>query len=658
MKINRLSTSPSAYLQKASSQKIDWHPWSDAAFDLARKEGKPLFLSSGGVWCHWCHVMAQESFSDDEVADLLNTRFISIKLDRDERPDIDRRYQMAVRAMGQGGGWPLSVFLTPEKKPFFGGTYFPPEDRMGRPGFQKVLRAVIRLYEEKRDDVEEYTEKIMSILQTPSFQQGELRKSSIDDAVKHILSEYDTKNGGFGEAPKFPMSGAMELLINRFFITGVPELRDAGIRSLESMARGGVYDQLAGGFHRYSTDPAWIIPHFEKMADDNAWLLRNYIYAYGATGNTFLKQIAEETACFIRDVLGDPNGGFYASQDADVSPDDEGGYFTWTDRGIRKILDDDEYEVMALHFLHEAGRMHHDREKHVLFIARSAEEIAEETGRQLSSVNEIIKRAKTKLHDHRLTRETPFIDKTMHTSTNGMILSSLFLACRVLKDTGLEALAVKSLDSIMGLRYVDGSLYHSEGVRAMLDDYVYLMDALVSAYETTGNREYAEQAVTLMQTCISTFWDKEQGGFFDSEDHALGIKIRGLEDIPHPSANSICIIVLIKMTNITKDQKYMRYAEDSLKAFSQRANDLGISGAYFFCALDAYLNILKLSIHSGPGSELAQAARAAFHPYISLVYEEDMRYIIPCSGETCYKPISTTEDVENFILKKKYIRQG
>jgi len=657
LKINRLSTAHSSYLQKASSQKIDWHPWSEEAFVLAEKEGKPVFLSSGGVWCHWCHVMAQESFYDDEVANLLNSHFICIKLDRDERPDIDRRYQMAVSAMGQGGGWPLSVFLTPEKKPFFGGTYFPPEDKMGRPGFKKVLLAVSKLYLEKRDDVDAYTENMMNILQASSVQPGEISGALVDEAVKTVLSEYDAKNGGFGTAPKFPMSGAMELLINRYFISGDRQLHDAVVKSLEAMALGGFYDQLAGGFHRYSTDPAWIIPHFEKMADDNAWLLRNYLFAYGATGIVFFKHIAEETARFIKDVLGDPHGGFYANQDADVTPDDEGGYFTWTDNEIREILNDEEYEIISLHFLHESGGMHHDTSKHVLFIARSPEEIAEKTGRDVNRVVEILKRSKAKLRDQRLKRETPFIDKAMYASTNGMILSSLLLASRVLEDDGLKNLAIRGLERIMKLRHIDGRLYHSEGIKALLDDYVYLMDALVSAYETTGNREYAEHAVTLMQTCLDRFWDTENGGFFDSEDHVLGMKIKGIEDIPHPSANSICIIVLIRLANITKDQKYMQYAEDSLKAFSDRARDLGISGGYFFCALDAYLNTLKMTIHTEPAHELAKTARAAFHPYMSYVYEEDMRYIIPCSGETCYKPIITAKELEDFLKKKEYFRK-
>ncbi|MBI5666005.1 MAG: thioredoxin domain-containing protein, partial [Nitrospirae bacterium] len=514
--MNRLSEEKSAYLKHAANQKIDWYPWSEKAFDEARQGDRPVFLSSGAVWCHWCHVMAQECFFDDEISGLLNDHFINIKLDRDERPDIDRRYQMAVAAMGQGGGWPLSMFLTPDKAPFFGGTYFPPEDRHGRPGFKKILKAVIELYKSKQDEISQYTGRLMNALTASPEPAGEISKAHLDKAVKDILSNFDTHNGGFGTAPKFPMSGAMDFLINRYYFTGDEATGNAVRKTLEAMARGGFYDQVGGGFHRYSTDEAWRIPHFEKMADDNAWLLRNYLSAYAVFGDEFYKEIAVGIITFLRDVLSDPEGGFYTSQDADVTPDDEGGYFTWTDAEMKSVLTDEEHKLISLHLIHEAGSMHHDKSKKVLFQVVSAAAIAEETGRPVTEVLDIIKSGKEKMLRARNSREAPFIDRTLYTSINGMLISVFLYGFRVLDDNELKDFAIKSLDRILALRLINNELYHTDNVSALLDDYAYLTDALLAAYEVTGDSAYITKAEALMKTCLDKLWAGDEGGFFDT----------------------------------------------------------------------------------------------------------------------------------------------
>jgi uncharacterized protein YyaL (SSP411 family) len=534
--MNRLSQERSAYLRHAADQKIIWYPWSEHAFELAREADKPLFLSSGAVWCHWCHVMAKECFYNDEIAELLNNFFISIKLDRDERPDIDRRYQLAVAAMGSGGGWPLSVFLTPEKVPFYGGTYFPPEDNLGRPGFKKVLRAVHDLYESKKDEISEYTAKLMNVLKNEPLSRLDISETQLDDAVKSVLSEFDPQNGGFGSAPKFPMPGALDFLMNRYSLSGEESIGLVVQKTLESMAGGGFYDHLGGGFHRYSTDKSWIMPHFEKMADDNAWLLRNYLSAYAIFGDKLYKETAEGIIHFIRSVLSDPEGGFYASQDADVTPDDEGGYFTWTDGDFRSILNDEEYRLMSLYLMHESGSMHHDTSKRVLFAVMGAQEIAEKTGRNLSEVMKVIKTGKDKLLRERNERETPFIDKTLYTSMNGMFISVFLHGFRILNDGDLKDFAIKSLEKILKVYCVDNRLYHTENVKAFLDDYIYLIDALIAAYEATGVTSYLTQADELMEICIDTLWDSDEGGFFDTDEHLLGMSLKAIEDIPHPSA--------------------------------------------------------------------------------------------------------------------------
>lgn len=654
--MNRLSKEKSAYLKHAADQKINWYPWSGEAFRLAEKENKPLFLSSGAVWCHWCHVMAKECFFDDEIAGLLNENFVSIKIDRDERPDIDRRYQMAVAAMGSGGGWPLSVFLTHDKKPFFGGTYFPPDDKLGRPGFKKVLRAVLELYKTRRDEISQYTEKLINTLKASPAEQGEINESLLDQAVQDILSQSDAQNGGFGTAPKFPMPGALEFLINRYFLKQSDAVELVIKKTLTAMAQGGFYDQIGGGFHRYSTDESWTIPHFEKMADDNAWLLRNYISAYFVFGDGFYREVALGIIKFINDVLSDPDGGFYISQDADVTPDDEGGYFTWTDDEFRKALDEDEYSILTLHLMHKAGAMHHDESKRVLFSVMTAEEIAKTTGKDIKEIDGLIKSGKTKLLKSRNERQTPFIDKTLYTSINGMLISACLLSYRVFKDNGLKEFALKSLDRVMKMHFTGKQLFHTEGVKAVLDDYLYLADALISAYEVTGDFFCLQKADEIMEICIKNLWDEDEGGFIDTDEHLLGMKIKSIEDIPHPSANSLCIILLLKLSFMIKKEEYLKYAEKSLKVFSTRAKDIGIHAGYYFCGLDAYFNSLKLTLDASPSSRLAETAVSFINPYTTISYGEDRDCIIPCFRDTCHEPITDSGILRKFLKKKEYVK--
>jgi uncharacterized protein YyaL (SSP411 family) len=652
--MSRLSQENSAYLKHSADQKIDWYPWSETAFEKAREEDKPLFLSSGGVWCHWCHVMAKECFYDDEIAGILNDHFISIKLDRDERPDIDRRYQKAVSAMGGGGGWPLSVFLTHDRKPFFGGTYFPPQDRHGRPGFNKVLQAVLNLYNTKRDDITAYTGRLLNAISSEAMKAGSIDESIISAAIEDILKEFDPQNGGFGVAPKFPMPAAMEFLINRYCIGKDESVGLAVRKTLESMAAGGFYDHLGGGFHRYSTDEAWIIPHFEKMADDNALLLRNYLDAYSVFGDPLFRDVSKGIIRFVKDVLSDPEGGFYSSQDADVTPDDEGGYFTWSDEDFKGILDEEEYPVLSLYFFHDRAVMHHDNSKKVLFAVMDAEEIATKYGMPAKEVIEIIQRGKAKLLEERNSRETPFIDKTLYTSLNGMMISSFLKGYRILKDEKLKDYALKTLERIFKKFFIDGELYHSAGVKALFDDYVYLIDSCVAAYEATGMTEHIVRAEELMRLCIDKFWDREEDGFFDSVDHVLGLKIKAIEDIPHPSANSLSIILFLKLSLITDNSEYRDYAEKSLRVFAGRAGEMAIHGGYFFCALDAYFNSLKITLNTSPDSELALSALSCTAPYTQLKYGDDSGTLVPCIGSTCYEPVYSPENLRDFFLKQKY----
>ncbi len=650
-KMNRLSKEKAAYLKHSAYQKIDWYPWSEEAFERAKREDKPVFLSSGAIWCHWCHVMAKECFEDEEVVRLLNEHCINIKLDRDERPEIDRIYQQAVAAMGSGGGWPLSVFLTPDKKPFFGGTYFPPEDSYGRPGFKKVVRMVGDFYREKKEEISGYVEKLMGFLKPEPTVPGSIKKTMVSDAAAAVLSEFDPQNGGFGKAPKFPMAGAMEFLVNQCFMGRKESIVFTVEKTLEAMAKGGFHDQLGGGFHRYSVDEAWIVPHFEKMADDNAWLLRNYVDAYHLFGDEYFRRVAEGIITFTREVLSDPEGGFYASQDADVTPDDEGGYFTWTDGEFRNVLNDEEYKILSLHLLHERGSMHHDRAKKVLFVATEAQEIAEKFGREVETVAEIIGRGKKKLLGEREKRETPFVDTTFYTSLNGMLVSAYLKAYRALGDSSVKDFALKTLERITKLHSVNNGLLHTEGVTALLDDYVHLIDAFIAAYEVTGNSAYRDRASGYMNQCIEKFWDSEDGGFFDTEEEVVGVRLKRIEDIPHPSANSVAIIALLKLFFIADKEIYFHYAETALKAFSSGAKGMGIHSGYYYCAVDAFYHMIKLNLETSPSGDLAAIARVIFHPYISMAYGEDKGCVTPCKRGSCFDPICTPEGLRDFLKK-------
>ncbi len=653
--MNILANEKSAYLKHAADQKINWLPWSDEAFKKAADEDKPVFLSSGAVWCHWCHVMAKESFYDADIAGLLNSGYVCIKLDRDERPAIDRRYQMAVSAMGSGGGWPLTVFLTPDKKPFYGGTYFPPEDRLGRPGLKKVLQTVGSYYKTNRDEINEYSGKVINAIKSEVLNSGDISEVQVNDAVDRILSESDREQGGFGSAPKFPMPGAIDFLLNRYSISRIDTIGQCVESTLISMADGGMYDHLGDGFHRYSTDDYWIIPHFEKMAEDNAWLMRNYLNAYSIFGNDRYRKVVEGIIRFTMDVLTDNKGGFYSSQDADITPDDEGGYFTWTEEDFRKSLNTDEYKLISSHFINEKGAMHHDGSKKVLFIARDINDIAREYELDSTDVAATIQAGKAKLLNERRKRECPYIDRAMYTSINGMYITSFLMAYNVLADNDARDFALKSLNIILAESIILGQLYHTEGVKAMLEDYIYLIEALLAAYEATGESYYMDSADAFMKECINKLWDPEEGGFTDSEDNDLGVKVKGIQDIPHPAANSLAIIILFKLSALTENRDYFELAEKALKVFSPIVKDMGVQAGFYYSALDAYFNGVKLELHSGHDSNMSHTARSIFVPYKNILYGEDKGNAVVCFREACHEPINNSEELHQFLLTKKYL---
>lgn len=638
--MNSLINEQSAYLRHAAHQKINWLAWSEEAFDKARKENKPVFLSTGAVWCHWCHVMASEAFDDDETARLLNALFIPVKLDRDERPDIDRRYQQAVAAMGGGSGWPLSVFLTPDKEPFYGGTYFPPQDREGRPGFKKVLLSVHEFFHTRGADARDFSRRVMASLRHEEFEPGELSETMLAEAERAMLAIADPVNGGFGAAPKFPMPGALEFLLRRGAAEPGSGAAAAARRMLTAMADGGFRDHLGGGFHRYSVDEAWSIPHFEKMADDNAGLLGNYVDGYALFGEELFREVALGILAFTRGVLSDRDGGFYASQDADVTPADEGGYFTWTEEEFRSCLEPDEFSVLSAYYMHARGRMHHDAAKHVLFIEKNIAELSASLGRDEGDVRSAIARGKEKLLACRGNRTEPFIDRALYPSLNGMLVSAWFHAYAVLGGDDLRSFAARSLDRITRERERDGRLYHSGSIPALLDDYVHLINALIAGYEATADAGYLARAEGLMNACLERFSDPANGGFFDTEEDVLGTRFKKIEDIPHPSANAAAIMALLKLSLITGNKAYREKAEQSLRLFIGLARELSVHGGAFYCSLQAYYGMVRLTVEAAPESELARTARSMAGTFsTAIVYGEDRGRVVPCVRGACFEPV-------------------
>ncbi|OPY67348.1 MAG: hypothetical protein A4E57_02347 [Syntrophorhabdaceae bacterium PtaU1.Bin034] len=656
MKLNRLAKEKSPYLLHAASQAINWYPWGDEAFQAAAAEDKPLFLSSGAVWCHWCHVMAKESFEDKEVARILNRDFISVKVDRDERPDIDRRFQEAAAAAGVGGGWPLTLFLTPERKLFFIGTYFPPNDAYGRPGFKRILKTVAEVYKTKRHEIEEHAEKLQTAIQPKEMKNGWVDVHLLDEAAGLMLSQFDSKNGGFGKLPKFPMPGALEFLMERYALTENGIIANAVRKTLEAMAKGGFHDQLGGGFHRYSVDESWSVPHFEKMADDNAWLLKNYVDAFMIFGEEEFSRVAKGIIGFVREVLSDEEGGFYASQDADVTPDDEGGYFTWTVQELNEVLSEEEYKVISLHFLDERGTTHHDPSKRVLLVSMPPEEIAQGTGIEVSAVKALINSGKAKLLERRRLRKEPFVDKTFYTSLNGMLIAAFLRAYRVLKEKETRDFALRSLTRIIKERYVEGELYHTEGVKALFDDYTALIEALVEAYEVTADKGHLDLADQLMEQAIRKFWDRQHDAFFDAEGEVLGSRLKSLEDIPQPSCNSLAVMLLVRLSVILKKQRYRDHAEMALRALIPFARHRGVHAGYFFAALDAFYHMLSIEFEDRPGSELVETALARVKPYTAASYGPGSGRVLACYGNVCYQPIEKLSDLEDFLKKKPYLQ--
>jgi uncharacterized protein YyaL (SSP411 family) len=607
--LNALSRASSAYLRTAMNQPIQWHEWDQSAFDKARSENKPVLLDIGAVWCHWCHVMDRESYESAETAEIINREFIAVKVDRDERPDVDSRYQLAVSAISGTGGWPLTVFLTGDGKPFYGGTYFPPEDRYGRPSFKKILLAISEAYRERRDEVLKSADETMNMLAGAEGFAGRSADFSpriVGVMVQSGVTIFDEKNGGFGGAPKFPHSSAIDLLLDWYARTREERVATVITTTLTKMSKGGMYDQLGGGFHRYSVDERWIVPHFEKMSYDNSELLKNYVHAYQVLGYEHYLRVAGDIVRWMDESLSDrERGGFYASQDADINLDDDGDYFTWTADEARAVLSPEEFQAIALHYdIGEQGEMHHNPAKNVLWVSMLADEIAGKMGRDITDVMDLLAIARAKLTAARLERPTPYIDKTIYTNWNALCISAYLHYARVTRRPDARQFALRSLDRILaeawdaerGLSHViaySDPAAEKRFIAGLLDDYAYTVIACFDAYEITGAFSYFRFARDIADDMIRRFADPTSGGFFDTEGSlddtaklgALSARRKPYQDAPTPAGNPCAAIALLRLHAYTNDAEYLDKAEDTLEVFAGVAEQFGIyAGTYGLAA--------------------------------------------------------------------------
>jgi len=694
---NTLDKAASSYLRSAMHQPVYWQEWGEGAFALATQTDKPVLLDVGAVWCHWCHVMDRESYEDPGLAQTINEHFVAIKVDRDERPDVDARYQAAVQAIAGQGGWPLTAILTPDGLPFFAGTYFPREDRYGRPGFERVLLTLANAWKTRRNEVLESAASVIAAIEhgeTFSARGDGLSLAIVDKLVTSAVAQFDPRNGGFGSQPKFPHPSALDLLIDVAARTGNAAAEEAATVTLREMARGGVYDQLAGGFHRYSVDERWVVPHFEKMLYDNAGLLANYVHAFQTFVEPEFAAVAEDIMRWMNEWLSDQErGGFYASQDADISLDDDGDYFTWTRDEAAVVLSPEELAVAELYYdIGELGDMHHNPQKNVLHRNFTLEEAAARLNRPQSEVEHDLAAAKRKLYAARLNRPTPFIDKTIYTGWNAMAISAYFDAARVLDLEGPRKFALLTLDRILregwdsaiGLAHViayPDSNTHTRRIPGVLDDYALLIHACIDAFETTGELRYYDSALQLGETMIERFYDPDNGGFFDTEINAadklgaLSARRKPMQDSPTPAGNSTAAAALLRLESLSGRADFRTKAENTLAAFAGVIEHYGLYGGSYGLALERLLlppiqvAIIGADPAARPLAAIANARYAVNKAVLTLSVEQVRSGHLPpvlnetlpnlpqlatlgtgalavvCRGASCLPPAANTDDL-------------
>jgi hypothetical protein len=607
---NRLAGETSPYLLQHAHNPVDWYPWGEEALERARREDKPILLSIGYSACHWCHVMERESFEDESIAGLMNELYVNIKVDREERPDLDQIYMNAVQMMTRHGGWPLTVFLTPDLIPFYGGTYFPPEDRHGMPGFPRVLSGVAEAYRTRPDEVRESSREILAELRrmgAAGESSAPLATDLLDSAYEQIARGYDTRHGGFGSAPKFPSSMSLEFLLRTHARTGDARSLQMVTHTCRRMAEGGMYDQLGGGFHRYSTDERWLVPHFEKMLYDNALLSRLYVHAYQATGDEFFRRVAEETFDYVLREMTDPSGGFYSTQDAD-SEGVEGKFFVWSLEEVKSLLGSEDARLFSAYYDVTAGG---NFEGHnILHVQHTEQEVADAAGVSVARLREALERGRTRLFAEREKRIKPGRDEKIIAAWNGMMLESFAEAAAVFgREDYLSAARANARFTIETLAS-GGPLVHSfkdgrAGAHGFLDDYASVASGLLTLFEVSGETGWLEESRRLADLMIEEFRDEESGGFFYTgrSGEKLIVRNKDFFDNATPSGNSVAAELLLRLSVIVGDETYRRRATSVLRLVRDSAARYAAAFGYALGAADFYLSQPKEIAVVKPESE-------------------------------------------------------
>ncbi len=677
---NRLIHETSPYLLQHAHNPVDWYPWGEEALSRARAEDKPIFLSIGYSACHWCHVMERESFEDPETAALMNQLFVNIKVDREERPDLDAIYMEAVQAMTGQGGWPMSVFLTPDGKPFYGGTYYPPEPRYGMPSFRQVLQAVAEAYRNRREQVEGQAQRLTDMLQRTARLESadqDLSTQILDEAVEQLYQYFDNEHGGFGHQPKFPQPMTLDFAMTQYRRRNDLDALYMAELTLEQMALGGIYDQLGGGFHRYSVDAVWLVPHFEKMLYDNAQLLRTYLDAWRITQRPLYRRVMDETIDYVLREMKAPDGGFYSTQDAD-SEGEEGKFFVWSRAEFDAALaDPQQAAVLAAYYgVTERGNF---EGKNILHVARTLEELAQELGLSQEQVAALIADGRQKLFAAREKRVRPGRDEKILTEWNGLMIHALAECGAVLGRQDALTAAVEAAEFILGqMSQPDGRLYRSykDGqarFNAYLEDYASLIRGLLALYEATFDLRWLGEASRLTRLMFAQFHDAQRGGFYQTGiDHeALVVRRKDFIDNAVPSGNSLAADALVRLSRLVGNEEYRREAVRVVLLMKEAMAQQPTGFGRLLCVLDSLLapsqEVAIVGALEDPATQaLLQEVRRRYLPHTVVAHKEpDTDSMLPvfqgrglvdgrpaayvCENYACRLPVTTPQELARLL---------
>ncbi len=593
---NRLANETSPYLLQHADNPVDWYPWGSDALERAKRENKPILLSIGYAACHWCHVMAHESFEDDETAGLMNDKFVNIKVDREERPDLDNIYMQAVQAMTGQGGWPMTMFLLPDGRPFYGGTYFPPDDRHGRPSFRQVLESVSDAYEKKSPNVAETADQLKEIYESNLVRErssGILSSRVLEGAYRSLAQKYDERNGGFGGAPKFPPTMVLDFLLRYWKRTGTLQILAMVADSFRKMARGGIYDQVGGGFARYAVDSTWLVPHFEKMLYDNALLARLGSHLWQATKDDEVRRITVETVEWVEREMTSPEGGFYSSLDAD-SEGHEGKFYVWSEEELDSLLGADSRVFKAYYGATRAGNF---EGRNILFVAADRRPAAARAGIDVEMLDAVVARGKRILYEVRAKRVWPGRDEKILASWNGLMLRGVATAARVFDRKDFRELAIRNAEFLSREMVKNGRVMrtHKEGVTrisSFLEDHASVALGFLAVYELTFDQRWVERAEEIARAMIEWFWDDSMGAFFDTARDAeqLITRPREVTDNAIPSGTSLAVELLLHLSELQQNTEYRRRADFTLQSLADPVAKFPTAFGHLLGCADMMLN--------------------------------------------------------------------